>query len=652
MTVETHDLFPPRDPQVVALARSRAARGVARIRAIHEGRVAAASADDAGRPEPTAGPGEAQLHPSVVRMRRVGAQRSVEDAELIAATGEVVDAARAAVIERRGLADVDLGRTQSGSVEQEVRNLAVAELQVAVGLGVTEARTMVTAAMSPTELQAVIDRALRCGEASWPLVRRFFDSTTALSGEQRMLVALALFGADPALAHEDRLDPDGALHGQPWGFARFTAALDAEVTACESTDPDSERQRRAKAYERRRLTLKVHDDGTATLRITGPAATLVAANQRIDRAARTLRRQGDERNLDQLRVDTAEALLLYGSISLPDDAPAHVNTPLSEDDWSTDDQAATDWAPDTLLDDTLSPDAMEHIARVVHALPLVQLQVVVPYNALSGGFPLCAGCSSPLHRPAAPVDRSTTQESQEDSAQVRSRGRPGHRGRGLVAEVLGPHPFFITDGHARELALFPGTTLHRLVVDPRDGRLVERTIQAYRPDTDMRRQVIAADVYSRAPGSRLAAHAGELDHVTPYGWAGGPTSETNLALLAKRAHQFKTDGAWHFSINDRRDLTITTVLGQVATTRVHDYRTYLHTRHPDDVDERRDLANRLVYAALAQRPGLREGCGRDGVRLDWKAANGAVYQGASPDHPTLDQLLAASPGPADEASSD
>jgi hypothetical protein len=211
-----------------------------------------------------------------------------------------------------------------------------------------------------------------------------------------------------------------------------------------------------------------------------------------------------------------------------------------------------------------------------------------------------------------------------------------------VGEVLGPHPFFITDGHARELALFPGTTLHRLVVDPHDGRLVERTITAYRPDTDMRRQVIAADVYNRAPGSRLGAHAGELDHVTPYGWAGGPTSEVNLVLLAKQPHKFKTDGSWHLSIGARRDLTITTVLGQVLTTRTYDYRTFLRTREPDDLEARADLANRLTYAALARRPGSRAGTHArpdSWMSLDWTDDKGQAHRGPSPSHPTLDELL-------------
>ena len=221
-----------------------------------------------------------------------------------------------------------------------------------------------------------------------------------------------------------------------------------------------------------------------------------------------------------------------------------------------------------------------------------------------------------------------------------------------MAEVLGPNPFFITDGHARELALLPGTTLHRLVTDPRDGRLVERTITAYEPDTDMRRQVKAADVYSRAPGPRAWSGAGELDHVTPHGWAGGTTTETNLALLARRPHRYKTDKQWHVTIGARRDLTFTTLLGQVATTRVHDYRTYLDQRgHEDLTDQhdtdprgtaRRDAANRLLTAALAD-PGpdqRRRNTRRDWLHLDHTdPTTGRTRPGPHPDHPTLHDLL-------------
>lgn len=164
---------------------------------------------------------------------------------------------------------------------------------------------------------------------------------------------------------------------------------------------------------------------------------------------------------------------------------------------------------------------------------------------------------------------------------------------------------FISPGHARELALMPGTTVYRLLTHRADGRIVERTIEPYSPDTDMRRQILAADVYSRAPGTRTGAHASELDHVTPYGWAGGPTGEFNLALLAKRPHQFKTEDLWQATIGDRRDLQFTTLLGQLRTSRVHDYRQYTRHLDGDDLEAIRDRANRAIYDTLAADPAHR-----------------------------------------------
>ena len=268
---------------------------------------------------------------------------------------------------------------------------------------------------------------------------------------------------------------------------------------------------------------------------------------------------------------------------------------------------------------------------------MVTLQVVVPYAALAGGFPVCVRCGHTSELSDAPPIHGRPPEG------PRPDGRPPDkpRLRGRVAQVLGPNPFFITDHHARELALFPGTTLHRLVTDPLDGRLVERSIKTYRPDADMRRQVIAADQLSRAPGPRTGAHAGELDHVTPYGWAGGSTTELNLALLARRPHRFKTEGTWHLSLGARRDLTVTTLLGQVVTTRTHDYRTYLRghagdgsaAADPGTRSERRDRANRLIHAALADHPAnrYRARTGQTCVDLE-PAASGQA-------HPTLLDLL-------------
>ncbi|GAA5166429.1 hypothetical protein [Ornithinimicrobium tianjinense] len=653
-------------------------------------------------------PGESQVDETVLTLRGVAARRAVEDAELISAAAAVLARVRDGVIDKRGLVGVELTTTQRATVDSAARSLAAAELEIAAGFGVGESRTLIRAASAPSELARQVDAALRRGEASWPLVRAFFDSTASLSADQRLLVAGSLFGDQASQAVGDRLDPDGELHGRPWGHSSFTAALEAEVTAARAADPDDERRRRERAYQRRRVTVRVHDDGTATLRLTGPAASVVAGGQRLDRAARTLRREGDARTLDQLRADTAQVLLMYGTFPLPStssstitstsasaatsDAPPADGTDVQSAS-GTNAQAAAghrDGAPapepeptpapepaptpeseaspdgrvtSSGFDDILAPEDVDQLIRVLNALPTVTLQVVVPYSALAGGFPVCVRCGHATHRPSdhpPPTETLPDDSPPEDGSPCRippdegpPAGTPPDEGarpprRGRVGQVMGPHPFFVTDNHVRELALFPGTTLHRLVTDPLDGRLIERTIASYRPDTDMRRQVIAADQLNRAPGPRLGAHGGELDHVTPYGWAGGPTGELNLALLAKRPHRFKTEGMWHLSLGARRDLTVTTLLGQMVTTRTFDYRTYLRGAEPAG---RRDRANRLVYAALAEHPAnrYRARSGETCIRLTGTSDDGQIHEGPTSGHPTLIDLLGLTDDPPGDA---
>lgn len=98
----------------------------------------------------------------------------------------------------------------------------------------------------------------------------------------------------------------------------------------------------------------------------------------------------------------------------------------------------------------------------------------------------------------------------------------------------------------------------------------------------MRRQVIAADLYSRTPSGRAPASACELDHVIPWTGepGGGPTSELNLAAAVKEWHQHKTKRRCAVTINARRDLTWTTLLASTITTREHDYRQYLDQIRP------------------------------------------------------------------------
>ena len=56
----------------------------------------------------------------------------------------------------------------------------------------------------------------------------------------------------------------------------------------------------------------------------------------------------------------------------------------------------------------------------------------------------------------------------------------------------------------------------RLVTDPVDGTLVERSTHAYRPGAVLGAQVIARDVTCTFPGCVHPAGRGELDHIEPY----------------------------------------------------------------------------------------------------------------------------------------
>ncbi|MGD8151497.1 hypothetical protein [Ornithinimicrobium sp. Y1694] len=260
---------------------------------------------------------------------------------------------------------------------------------------------------------------------------------------------------------------------------------------------------------------------------------------------------------------------------------------------------------------------------------------------------------------------------------------PAGRPRG-VAELVGWNSGFITPRQARQIVLTPGTVLSRLLYDPADGRCIERSTGTRSPDAQMKRQIWAADRYGRGPGSRRPADRCEIDHEkewSTHAW----TAEINLNSKEALDHARKIKKLWASIMNRRRDLTWTTLLGQIARTRGHDYRQYAdrittiaphtppeppeepvpgtHPRYSDllrqrseqdraDLAHRRDLINQLLYAALVHRgPGERTQAHDDIVGSeDWLTIedwghlhhtdhNGQRRPGPPPDHPTPEHLL-------------
>ncbi|WP_141339633.1 HNH endonuclease signature motif containing protein, partial [Ornithinimicrobium kibberense] len=142
-----------------------------------------------------------------------------------------------------------------------------------------------------------------------------------------------------------------------------------------------------------------------------------------------------------------------------------------------------------------------------------------------------------------------------------------------VAQATGTTPAFLHAPDVADLITTPGTTLHRLVIDPLDGRCVERSTTAYQPDAHMRAQARAADGTCRAPGCTRPAIYTQLDHVHEHA-TGGATTLCNLECLCTTHHDLKTARHWHATIDAHRDVTWQTLLGRIYATRTHDHRAY------------------------------------------------------------------------------
>lgn len=526
--------------------------------------------------EQDTGEDDSPVAPVIMAVRTLTAARGGIEARLLEAAKVAVAAAADELLTLKGYVSVEeLTTGQRSKLRTEAKSLAIGELVAGGRYSREEARHLVGLACAPGTISELVINALDRAWTTWWQVRLFWLRCAKLDPQAAVLVAQRLFGTDPQDVAKERLDPEGGLREEGWDHTQYRAALEREATRAEGQDVDAERARRRAAYRARKVTITGHDDGTGTLVLNTDLVALCGIHARIERVARLLRAGGDERTLDQLRADVGAALLVHGTIP----------------------------ALDKDVDD-LTPADLEHLARVVSGQPQVQVQVVVGWDSLTAA-PTCPHCGNtyPADGEPQPSGQGTPRPSEPPGQDgPRPAGREGPAGRedpaqegpvlsrsrssGGVGEILGRLGTFISPGQARELVLRPGTTLARVLMDPADGRLRERTIATYRPDADMRRQVIAADLYARTPTGRAPASACELDHVVPWSEepGGGPTSELNLASVTKEWHQHKTTRRCHVTINERRDLTWTTLLASTITTREHDYRQYLDQIAPGPAD--------------------------------------------------------------------
>ncbi|RJQ73850.1 DUF222 domain-containing protein [Pseudonocardiaceae bacterium YIM PH 21723] len=99
-----------------------------------------------------------------------------------------------------------------------------------------------------------------------------------------------------------------ALDNAGWMSARqLCGVMEKEILRI---DPDGHAKRRSRRISHRRLEHLPGSDGVSTLSITGDEVTNHAIRQHVGALAKRLRGEGDEREMDQLRCDISQQLLL------------------------------------------------------------------------------------------------------------------------------------------------------------------------------------------------------------------------------------------------------------------------------------------------------------------------------------------------------
>lgn len=544
------------------------------------------------------------------------------DSVLLSATSALTADTSEVLLRDKGFTSPEeLSDTQRDRWRRKSKSLTRREIAAATGWGEGEATDLVALANSPRPVLDHVHASLRSGESTWRLARSYYRSTGTLDVADAAAIATNLFGNDPTESVSERLDSTGEFHGHPWWHKEFYRALNREVTKVKARDPQATLKTRNDNMAGNDVYLNVDEYGTGCLMIGTTATQGAGMIDRVTKAAKAARAAGDPRTLKQLRVAVATALLLHGTTDvagLPDEPGL------------------------------ISVEQSAELTKILHALPTAELNVIVPLNSLLGctpdslvptdaeGRPLPAAFSGAGQDSPSPgltkQDRQGTDSAGQDcpdpeptgedcppadsalsgacdqSAPRRESTEAGEVG---IAEVVGARGIFLTPGEARTLALTPGSTLYRLLTDPVTGGLIERSSRAYRFDGSMRAHIIAADVFCRAPGCLHPAYTGQIDHVQEYGTPGGQTRIGNGQPLDEPHHDLKTKKFWDATLHRNRDVTWTTMLGRIYTTKTHDYRQYTRllrkavTAVEDattDGMSQAEAIDRQIYQALCYRP--------------------------------------------------
>ncbi len=567
------------------------------------------------------------------------------DAAMMRMTRELAVVAGERLLARDGVASIEeLSVTRRERWRARTKSAVATELQALTGAGIQSCHDRVGLALAPSEVSARAEWTLSEGWNDLRAVTDFWRRARNLPVEQAAVVAEQTLGPVP----------DGEGEAVRASRDQFATRLHRAITAAEGSDAAAARRRRRRALDARDTTATLDDDGTGQITVRGSTSAVAAAMVRMDSVARRSRHAGDERTVPQLRADLTLALLIHGVLPGETDPVSEEKAPKPED---------------------ASPESGESNASQP------QQPVHEPHED-EGGEPEPLREEPLVAEPDTPRDALARLETPINLEVIVPLDALLHPESTAVAHLPGFGP--ISAEHARELAAAEGTTIHRLLTDPADGRCVERSIGSYRPDAPMLEQLRAADRTCRGPGcTRDVAHA-QPDHVQPWQesrW----TSEANLAYEHSHHHNNLTLQLWSSMLRADRTMTFTTLFGRIYTTRSHDYRDYHPLAVPTTptgstlsgdrlpgaslygIDP--DLGDRLIYAALAHRrtgepladdldeqhtcaetalptrAELRSGFDHNHVRfaplfdLQHRTSRGAIRPGPPPGQPTVRDIL-------------
>jgi hypothetical protein len=266
-------------------------------------------------------------------------------------------------------------------------------------------------------------------------------------------------------------------------------------------DPEAADRRRAAAEKRRRVELIETEDDTAQLSgMDLPADAASAAYGRLNAIAAGLKRDGEDRSIDQLRADVFLGLL-RGTLTTtepPADTttrPAQATTAAADPGWTSVDDA---------IAGAIAEAARAELAALTGAL-------VAEAHAHDGEFPTAAaeGHLPERHRDPGPLIIQAGERIHRSLAELR---QPW-----CVPAPPPAPPTVLPTGHG---------------------------IPRYRPSAAMRRLIQHRDRRCAHPGCRRPVHHCDTDHTLAY-HRGGATCPCNLAMLCRRHHRLKATKNWH-----------------------------------------------------------------------------------------------------------